>query len=250
MMNFFKKIILAVFFVSCLTEYLEAKDSLSSDIYFNELKYEQNVSNFSDYLIPKNSLAINLSLGTGIRNGAASSYFTNPFFYGVNFEIHRNNLIVKSDILIGFGKVKQTMVFSDQSEWEKGQRGKSEIFSGNIGYSFINSETITFAPTVGIGSHLNTSSTFFTSSLNPNEQSIFTFNVGFFVDFKFLFWNDDRVRMNNRDIYYSCLRFSLSYLEPIVAPTYSEFFNGGMLYFTIGLTALITRPLEGREVKR
>lgn len=135
------------------------------------------------------------------------------------------------------------MVFSDQSEWEKGERGRSLIFNANVGYSLINSTAITIAPTGGIGWHALTSSTLFSSSLNPsNEPFIFTYNVGFFIDFKTLFGDDGNLRINKRDIYYSGVRLSVSYVEPTVSPTYSEFFNGGMLYCTIGFVMLNTLP--------
>ncbi len=247
---FFKITVLIIFFVVGLSANLHAKEGLFHDSRLDEWSTEPAIPDYSEsILLSKNSLAINFALGTGVRNGAASSYFTNPFFYGVNFEIHRNNLIVKSDILIGFGKVKQTMVFSDHSEWEKGQRGRSLIFNANVGYSLINSEAITIAPIGGLGWHALTTSTVFTSSSNPNEPFIFTYNVGFFIDFKTLFQGDANLRINRRDIYYSGLRFSVNYVESIVPPPYSAFFDGGMLYCTIGFVILNTLPSRLERLK-
>ena len=184
----------------------------------------------------------NIFLGQGFRNGNISDYFSNPFFIGINIDIHRKNLIIQIDDYIGFAKVKQTMTFPDQLEWEKNKAGLSFMLGCNIGYSLINTKNFKFAPIGGIGGDILTSS--FMSSTNENSKNepfLPYYKLGFFIDLKSLTLIQEHTRINDKDENYTSLRLSFGINQPIGKPKYSDYYHGSMIYFTVGMGGLSRR---------
>jgi hypothetical protein len=162
-----------------------------------------------------------------------ANYIINPIFIGINIDIHRQRLVIQIDDYIGFGKAKKTMEFPDDSEWPKNKAALHFMLGGNLGYALINSESFKFVPLAGIAFDL-LSSTFLGSSENrKNEPFLPYYKAGCYLDLKSL-----RLFKNsysfNYDLSYTCIRLSFGMNSPIGRPKHEEYYNGSMVYFTIG----------------
>ena len=215
-----------------LSNHVKASDKTVGD------KDTLNIELQDEYLPEKyKAIGGNIFLGYGMLNGNISNYITNPIFIGINVDIHRQRLVIQIDDYIGFGKVKKTMEFPDDLEWSKNKAALHFMLGGNLGYTLINSESFKFVPLAGIGFDL-LSSTFLGSSENQeNEPFLPYYKLGCYFDIKSL-----RLFRNNYsfnyDESYTCVRLSFGVNSPIGKPKYGEFYNGSMVYFTIGMGGL------------
>lgn len=199
----------------------------------------RNYEVFDATLTPSNkALGGNIFLGHGIYNSNISKYFSNPYFIGINIDIHRKNFVIQVDDYIGFGKTKQTLTFSDQKEWKENKAALTFMFGGNLGYSIIDNKHIKLVPLAGINATL-LSSTFLTTSENSeNEPFLPYYKIGFYIDFKSIVILQNHIRINNVDENYTSLRLSFGLNSPIGNPKHSEFYKGSMFYVTIGMAGL------------
>lgn len=176
----------------------------------------------------------NIFLGYGKLNGNISNFITNPIFIGLNLDFHINRIVIQIDDYIGFGKVKKTMEFPNNLEWSKNKTALHFMGGGNLGYTFINSKSIIFVPLAGIGFDL-LSSTFMVSSENQkNEPFIPYYKLGCYFDIKSWRLFKNNFSFNYSDSY-TCVRLSFGLNSPIGKPKFEEFYNGSMIYFTIGM---------------
>lgn len=199
----------------------------------------RNYEVFDTTLTPSNkALGGNIFLGHGIYKSNISKYFSNPYFIGINIDIHKKNFVIQVDDYIGFGKTKQTLAFRDQKEWKENKAALTFMFGGNLGYSIIDNKHIKLVPLAGINATL-LSSTFFTTSENSeNEPFLPYYKIGFYIDFKSIVILQNHIRINNVDENYTSLRLSFGLNSPIGNPKYSEYYKGSMFYVTIGMGGL------------
>ena len=228
------KFILLSIFILTICNKLTAQESQHDSVYVHGKNYE-----FYDSTLIASNKAIggNLFLGEGFWKGNISEYFSNQFLIGLNIDIYRSKFIIQIDDYIGTGKVKQTMTFPGQLEWKKDKAGSSCMFGCNLGYSIVDTKNLRFAPIGGIGGNLLTSS-LMSSSINENyknEPFLPYYKLGFFIDLKSLTLLQERTRINNIDEKYTSLRLSFGVNQPIGKPKYSDYYNGSMIYFTIGI---------------
>ncbi len=185
-----------------------------------------------------NAMGGNIFLGHGIYTGNISEYFSNPYFIGINLDIHRKNLVIQIDDYIGFGKTKKTLTFPEGKEWKENKTALSCMFGGNLGYSIIDIKNIKLVPLAGINGTLLSSSIFTTSENSKNEPFLPHYKIGFYIDFKSFVLLQNHIRVNDMDENYTSLRLSFGYNAPIGSPKYSEYYKGPMFYFTIGMGGL------------
>lgn len=179
----------------------------------------------------------NIFVGYGLLRGNISEYFTNPIFAGVNVDFHRNRMVIQADSYIGFGKTRKTMVFPDNLEWAKNKPAFHFILGGNLGYTLVNTNTLKFVPLAGIGGHL-LSSTFMGNSENfQNEPFIPFYKIGGFIDIKSLRLFRGDFRFNNDDGY-TGVRLSFGIKSQIGKRRHYSFYQGNMIYLTIGMGGL------------
>ncbi len=199
----------------------------------------RNYEFFEASLVPSHkALGGNIFLGHGIYKGNISEYFSNPYFIGINVDIHRKSFVIQIDDYIGFGKTKQTLSFANQKNWKDNKVALSFMFGANLGYSIINNKHIKFVPLAGLNANLLTS-TFLTTSENlENEPFLPYYKIGFYIDFKSLVILQDHVRINNVDENYTSLRLSFGLNSPIGNPKHSEYYKGSMFYITLGMGGL------------
>lgn len=182
------------------------------------------------------ALGGNFFIGTSAFQGNISNYFTNPYYLGYQINFHFNRIIFQLDDYIGFCKVKQTMTFPDQLEWNKGKTVSSFALGVNLGYSLIERKKINVSFFAGIGKSFLGS--FKKSDNSKNEPSLPYYKFGVHLDFKNVAISDDHIRLNDVDIYYSSLRISFGVYYPTHLPKFPEYYAGSMFYITIGMGGL------------
>jgi hypothetical protein len=227
---------------------LLANRIIAQELKPNWISIQRNNYDFFDSTLIASHKAVggNIFVGTGFWNGTISSYFSNPFFLGLNYDIHRNKLIIQIDDYIGFGKVKQTMLFPENLEWKKNETVIYAMAGCNLGYPIIDTKHFKFVPIGGIGFNLLSALAKSPKDGNgKNEPFLPHYKLGFFMDFKSVEMLDKRVRINNQDQYYTSLRLSFGMTNPIGTPKYAVYYNGSMLYITAGIGGL-TREFKKR----
>jgi len=179
----------------------------------------------------------NISVGYGLLTGNISEYFTNPFLVGINVDILRQKMVIQIDGHLGFGKTKKTMEFPDNLEWAKNKMALHAMLGGNFGYTLVNAKSLKFVPLAGIG-FSGISSSFITVSDNSINEPLFPYyKIGFYTDIKSLrlFGSDYRF---NYDDGYTCIRLSFGIKSQIGTRKHESFYQGNMIYFTIGMGGL------------
>ncbi len=179
------------------------------------------------------AIGVNFFVGNAIFQGNISKYFTNPYYVGLQINLHFNRVIFQIDDYLGICKVKQTMVFPEQLHWTKDKNAGSVALGVNLGYSIIERKKINVSLFTGIGTNLMAGIN--NKGNSKNEPSLPYYKIGFHIDFKNVAISDDHIRINNADVYYSSLRINFGYNFPIQTPHYSEYYAGSMFYISIGV---------------
>jgi len=202
----------------------------------------ENMERFSHKNEKYKALGGNIFTGYGLLNGNISEYFTDPFFIGINVDIIRQKFIIQIDDYIGFGKTKKTMEFPNNLEWSKNKAALHFALGGNFGYTLINSESLKLVPLVGIGLNGITSKILVANDNSLNEPFFPYYKVGCYIDVKSfrLFKNNYSF---NYDDDYTCIRLSFGLSRQIGTRKYDSFYQGNMIYFTIGMGGLATGGL-------
>jgi hypothetical protein len=202
----------------------------------------ENIERHSNKYEKYKALGGNIFVGYGLLNGNISKYFTDPFFFGINVDIIRQKFVIQIDDYIGFGKTKKTMEFPNDWEWSKNKIALHFTGGGNFGYTLINSESFKLVPLAGIGLNVITS-----DILDSNDNSLYEplfpyYKVGCYIDIKSfrLFRNNYSFNYNDD---YTCIRLSFGLSRQIVTRKYDSFYQGNMIYFTIGMGGLATGGL-------
>ena len=181
--------------------------------------------------------AVNIFYGYGLLNGNILKYFTDPFFIGINVDLIRQKMVIQFDDYIGFGKTKKTMEFPDDLEWLKNKTALHFIGGGNFGYTIINSESFKFVPLVGIGYNIITSKIFISNDNSLNEPFFPYYKIGCYIDMKSPKLSKNNYSFNYKDNY-TCIRLSFGMKNQIGTRKYKSFYQGNMIYFTIGIGTL------------
>ncbi|MEP2026245.1 MAG: hypothetical protein ABJH98_11700 [Reichenbachiella sp.] len=183
------------------------------------------------------ALGGNIFLGYGHLKGNISNYISNPIFLGINVDILRGKMVFQIDDYIGFGKTIQTLSFPDDLEWSENMPALHFMLGGNFGYTILNTEAIKIVPLSGIGINLLTSSFLTSSDNSKNEPILPYYKLGCYIDIKSLRLFKDH-RSFNYDEDYTCIRLSFGINSPIGTPKYENYYDGNMVYFTIGMGGL------------
>ena len=179
----------------------------------------------------------NIFTGYGLLKGNISEYFTNPFFIGINVDILRQRMVFQIDSYIGFGKTKKTMEFPDNLKWGEKKMALHGMLGGNLGVTLINTAAFKFVPLAGIGFN-GLTSTFLTVSDNSINEPLFPYyKLGCYIDIKSLRLFRRDYRFNYGDGY-TCVRLSFGIQPQIGTRKYESFYQGNMIYFTIGMGGL------------
>jgi hypothetical protein len=185
--------------------------------------------------VNNNAVGGNIFLGYGYLVGNISDYVSNPIFIGINVEYHIRKLVLQYDGYLGFGKVNETMEFPNDLKWSKNKFVLHTTGRANFGYSLIVNKYFKFVPISGIGFN-SLRSTFFVSTDKLDIEPIIPiYNLGCYIDIKSLRLFKNDTSFNFMDSY-TCIRLSLGLISPIGRQRYDEFYNGRMIYFTIGMS--------------
>lgn len=179
----------------------------------------------------------NFSIGYGIYNHNIKNYFTNPILLGLDIDLHNRKRIIEFGGVLGLGMSTQNMDFPDETTWEKDNAFAMFKIGASIGYSIVDNRTFLIAPVAGLslGAQM---AVFMNSEAASNEPFLPAYKLGFIYDIKPWAILDDHYRLNDKDISYTSLRISAGVYVPIGRPKYDEFFNGNMVYITIGMGGL------------
>jgi len=178
------------------------------------------------------ALGGSIFVGHGLLTENISEHFTDPFFFGLNVDILRRKMVMQIDCSMGFGKTKKAMEFPNELEWAKNKTALHLMVGGNLGYRLINTEGLMLVPLAGIGVHAITS-TFASSDESINEPLLPYYKVGCYIDIKSL-----KFFKNNDSNSYTCLRLGFGINSQIGTPKYESFYQGRMIYFTVGMGGL------------
>ena len=184
------------------------------------------------------ALGGNFFTGYGLLNGNISEYFTDPFFIGMNIDIIRQKFVIQIDDYIGFGKTKKTMEFPDDLEWSKNKAALHFAIGGNFGYTLVNSESFKLVPLAGIGFYGITSKILDSNYNTLNEPLFPYYKLGCYIDVKSLRLFKNNYSFNYGDKY-TCIRLSFGINRQIGIRKYDSFYQGNMMYFTIGMGGLV-----------
>lgn len=192
----------------------------------NKLHYNQD--------LPEKYRAIGfgISLGYGILDGQISQYFSNSVFLGVNLDFFKQRMLIQIDDYIGCGFIKKEMQFSKDLKWRDNKMAMHFKLGGNIGYAALDNSHIKVVPLAGAGIGLLTSSLISDSKCPECQPVLPYYKLGAVVDLKSvnLFYND----LYDDEEYFG-LRFSVGWNAPLGKPKNAAFFNGNMLYLSIGI---------------
>lgn len=181
----------------------------------------------------------NFFIGHGVYNGNISSYFSNPFYVGLNLDYYRNRIVIQFDDFIGFGKTKSIIDYTSEEIWNKNKFALSGMINLSMGFSLIESRKIMMVPVVGIGFN----------KLAANLDELYDFKniykpiiphlkFGCYVDFRSLKIFKNHQSYNSLDGSYACPRLSFGYLWAIRDTEYPQFYNGNQIYITLGFGGL------------
>ena|GEM_PF-2527999 len=179
----------------------------------------------------------NIFIGYGLLNGNISEYFTNPFFIGINVDFIRQKMVIQIDDFIGFGRTKKTMEFPNDLEWSENKVALHFVGGGNFGYTIINSESLKFVPLVGVGINGITAKFLVSNDNSLNEPFFPYYKIGCYMDIKSLKLFKHNYSFNYEDSY-TCIRLSFGIKRQIGTRKYESFYQGNMVYFTIGMGGL------------
>lgn len=184
------------------------------------------------------ALGGNIFIGTSLLNNNYADYFSNPFFIGINVDIHRKRFVFQVDDYIGFGATKRTLEFNPTQKWEKGKSAFSFMLGGNIGYTLFDNKHFKIVPLSGVGFTLLSSKLYGSSEFSEYEPFLPHYKFGAYIDFKSLILLQDHVRINEEDENYTSLRLSFGITNNIGIPKYAEFYRGSTFYITVGMGGL------------
>lgn len=171
----------------------------------------------------------NIFIGYGILNRNISRYFTDPFFVGVNYEFIRGKFVIQIDDYIGFGRVKNTMTFPNNLEWQEYSAVTHFLVGGTFGYTLKNSRRIKFVPLVGAGVNGITDRLLVHNENIDNEPLFPYYKIGGYLDIKLIKSSEKRYRSHR-------IRLSSGFNGQIGKRKYTDYYSGSMFYFTIGIS--------------
>ncbi|HEX8378767.1 MAG TPA: hypothetical protein VF602_13200 [Pedobacter sp.] len=191
-----------------------------------------------NYEPSKKAIGGNLFLGTGILKGSISRYFRNPYYIGLNIDIHRKKFVFQIDDYIGFSSIKEDLNFTSDVQWTGGKPAYSFMGGLNLGYTAYDDRNFKVAPLAGMGFTILSSKLLASSERSNYEPVLAQYKIGAYIDFKSLVLLQQRTRINDEDEYYASLRLSGGVTNTIGPSKYSNFYSGSMFYVTLGMGGL------------
>jgi hypothetical protein len=194
---------------------------------------KERVNEFHDSTSKSSNKAFgcNFFVGPGFLNGNISNYFDDLFLFGASLDAQKGKLVFQIDAYLSFPSIKDTMTFLDTRAWTKKDYAESDMIGCNLGYSLIDAKRFRFAPIGGIGINF----------IDVNNTILPYYKFGFLLDLKPLFlFHRHKIHDDNQN--YKKLRLSLGYYSLIGKPEYSNYFNGSIIYFTVGRYLSFRKP--------
>lgn len=217
-----KKRIVILHLIACLLTLSSLDNHIIAQKSYDRYEYE-----------PEKYKAIggNIYVGYGLLTGNISDYFTNTFLSGFNVDFYRQRMVFQIDGHLGFGITEETMVFTQDLGWEDNKLALHVNLGGNFGYRLVDTESIKIVPLAGIG--LGGITPLPLNSYKVDKPLFPYFNLGCYIDLKFLKFFKPYLIFSDDD-YYSCVRLSFGIKHQIGKRKYDSFYQGNMIYFTIG----------------
>jgi hypothetical protein len=227
---FFSQLMLCIFGIMFMFQ-LQAQKQYPYTINYKKPHYEIFDTNL---VVSKNGFGSSISLGYGLNFNQIADYFSNPFLLNVSMDFLINKFFIQVEGTFGLSKTKKEMVFEEGKTWAKDKAVLSGHYTLNFGASVLDNRFLLLLPNAGIGIKTMTSNLIFGKDISSNEPLLPYYKFGVFFNFKPLIISN-HIRINNKDIKYSCFRLGINFEGVIGKPSYSEYYNGNMLFFTLGI---------------
>jgi len=199
------------------------------------------------YKETRNGGSYSFYTGKFLFTGNLTDYYKQPTFFGLAFDIVRNNWIYQLNIAISFTKTK-TDLPSDNDIWPKHSKALGGYANLAVGKYIVDTKTLALAPLAGIG--------IFGLDPNTNNEDANKFkgagiktgiagSIGFTGDLKF---KPKENNYNNFSAYYgrqsnvTSLRFGYEYIATPLKNKYVDY-SGTVHKITLGI-AFSTRRLQ------
>ena len=200
-----------------------------------QIELDGNQSNISaDYAVGGNFF-----LGQGLYHGSIAKYFSNPFYFGLNIEFYKKKFVFQFEDYIGFGRIKRNLNANPNTLWQKDNLFIAGMINLNVGYAFMDNETIMFVPLAGVGFNKHATNFDelydFSNHLKPVIPHI---KFGGYIDFRKLRVFRKNSSFNSNDGSYTCGRISFGYHHQIGEIKLSDFYGGNQFYLTLGIGGL------------
>ncbi len=180
------------------------------------------------------------SLGVGVQSGNAAEYFSTSFLLPITLDFAYKNLYLQLNFDGGWGKVSKTMTFTDTKSWNEGDNVFFNAVGFNAGFSVINNSSFRLTPFAGYATVYSSKKWFSGSDISDYEPNTQFYNVGILLDFKNYLVSNGKKDLAKYDGY-TGIRISVgAYIQAEDYPAYSEYYDGSVYYFSIGVPILGT----------
>lgn len=181
----------------------------------------------------------NFFAGYGLYSGNISSYFSNPFYVGLNLDYYKKGFVIQFDDFIGFGKTKSIIDYTSDENWDQNKFVISGMINISMGYSIIDNHKIMMVPVAGIGfNKLAANLDELYDFKNTYKPIIPHFKFGCYIDFRSFKLFKNNPSFNSDDSSYGCPRLSFGYFLGARETDYAQFYEGNQFYISIGFGGL------------
>lgn len=181
----------------------------------------------------------NFFIGNGIYNGNISDFFSNPIYIGINLEYYKKGIVIQFDDYIGFGKTKNTIEYSTEEIWDKNDFVLSGMMNLSLGYSIMDNDKIMIVTLSGLGFNKLSANLYelydFGNSYKPTLPYA---KFGCYLDLRIIRFFNNNPNFNSNTESYFCPKLSFGYTVPISKNNYPGFYDGNLIYLTIGFGGL------------
>ena len=177
----------------------------------------------------------NFSIGYGLLTDKLGQYFTHPFLLPITGDFVYKNLTLQLNLDAGFSKVRQTMVFENNSRWNKGDNAFHSTLGFNFGFSVFNTTKWRITPIVGWANTYISKKWWGSSDISEYEPHANYLNIALLTDLKKIYAGG-KTHSNNRYEGYGAIRFSAGVYMPLQEyKDYPNYYNGYIWYFSVGI---------------